>query len=94
MKLAAFAMITAWLPGVIAFVFMLLAPDGTGGKGGDAKVGGNGVAVGGPGGHGGKYGHGGAGGSGEVKGDGVAAGGAGGSAGDDGVWRDSLSIQY
>jgi hypothetical protein len=67
---------------------------GQGGKGGDAKVGGSGVAIGGPGGQAGKYGIGGAGGSGEVHGDGLAAGGAGGAAGDDGIWRAPAKSGY
>ena len=50
---------------------------GIGGKGGDAKVGGSGIAVGGEGGRAGKYGRGGDGGSAEVHGDGMGAGGAG-----------------
>lgn len=67
---------------------------GTGGKGGDAKVGGSGIAIGGPGGPAGKYGVGGTGGGGEVHGDGLAAGGAGGAAGDDGVWRSPAKSGY
>jgi hypothetical protein len=72
------------------------ASGGIGGKGGGAKVGGSGIAVGGPGGPAGRYGVGGEGGSAEVGGDGIAAGGAGGSAGDDGkgarqVWLRGLS---
>lgn len=72
------------------------APDteGSGGKGGDAKVVGNGIAIGGPGGQGGKYGIGGAGGSAEVDGNGLAAGGAGGAAGEDGVWRAPAKSGY
>jgi len=69
-------------------------PTGQGGRGGGAKVGGSGIAIGGPGGHGGKYGRGGEGGGGEVKGDGFAAGGAGGSAGDEGVWRPPAKSGY
>ncbi len=57
-----------------------------GGKGGNAKVEGNGIAIGGPGGRGGKYGKGGDGGSAEVKGDGLAAGGEGGSVDSDNLW--------
>jgi hypothetical protein len=67
---------------------------GLGGKGGDAKVGGSGMALGGPGGQAGKYGSGGAGGSAEVSGDGVAAGGSGGAAGDEGVWRAPAKSGY
>ncbi len=67
---------------------------GQGGHGGDAKVGGSGIAIGGPGGHAGKGGRGGDGGGGEVKGDGVAAGGAGGHAGDVGVWRPPAKSGY
>jgi hypothetical protein len=59
---------------------------GQGGQGGNAKVVGSGIAIGGPGGHGGKYGRGGDGGGGEVQGDGIAAGGAGGSADGDDLW--------
>jgi hypothetical protein len=69
-------------------------PEGTGGKGGDAKVGGSGVAIGGPGGQAGKYGRGGDGGSAEVQGDGHAAGGAGGSVNDEGVWRHPAKSGY
>jgi len=69
-------------------------PGGVGGKGGDAKVGGNGIAVAGPGGSAGKYGAGGVGGNAEVSGDGIAAGGAGGSAGDDGIWRAPAKSGY
>jgi hypothetical protein len=65
-----------------------------GGKGGDAEVGGSGIAIGGPGGHGGKHGAGGDGGNAKVQGDGVAAGGEGGSAGDDGVWRPPARSGY
>jgi len=61
--------------------------EGSGGAGGSAKVGGNGIAIGGPGGHAGKYGRGGAGGSAEVSGDGIAAGGGGGSVDTDTLWR-------
>jgi len=64
-----------------------LAIEGQGGKGGDAKVGGNGIAIGGPGGHG-------DGGGGEVPGDGIVAGGEGGSAGDDNVWRPPARSGY
>jgi hypothetical protein len=67
---------------------------GEGGKGGDAKVGGSGIAIGGPGGNAGRYGRGGDGGGGEVSGDGIAAGGAGGAAGDDGVWRAPAKSGY
>ena len=67
---------------------------GSGGKGGNAKVGGSGSAFGGPGGQAGKYGIGGAGGSAEVHGDGLAAGGAGGAAGDDGIWRAPAKSGY
>ena len=67
---------------------------GIGGKGGNATVNGNGIAIGGPGGHGGKYGNGGYGGSAEVQGDGIAAGGAGGAAGDDGIWRAPAKSGY
>jgi hypothetical protein len=69
-------------------------PEGSGGKGGDAKVGGTGIAIGGSGGQAGKYGLGGAGGSAEVHGDGLAAGGAGGAAGEDGVWRPPAKSGY
>ena len=69
-------------------------PEGIGGKGGDAKVGGNGVAIGGPGGHAGKYGSGGNGGNGEVKGNGVSVGGEGGAAGADEVWRPPARSGY
>ena len=68
--------------------------NGTGGKGGDAKVGGSGLAFGGPGGAAGKYGVGGAGGSAEVTGDGIAAGGAGGAAGNDDVWPPPAKSGY
>jgi hypothetical protein len=68
--------------------------EGRGGKGGDAKVGGSGIATGGPGGQAGKYGIGGTGGSAEVHGDGLAAGGAGGAAGDDGIWRAPAKSGY
>ena len=64
-----------------------MSVQGQGGRGGNASVGGDGIAIGGPGGPAGKYGRGGDGGGGEVKGDGIAAGGAGGAAGDDGIWR-------
>jgi hypothetical protein len=67
---------------------------GAGGTGGGAKVGGNGIAIGGPGGPSGKYGTGGAGGAGEVAGDGIATGGAGGASGDDGVWRAPAKSGY
>jgi hypothetical protein len=69
--------------------------NGRGGKGGDAKVFGSGVGIGGPGGHGGRLGRGGDGGSVEVHGDGYrAAGGAGGSISDDGVWRPPAKSGY
>jgi hypothetical protein len=68
--------------------------EGSGGKGGDAKVGGSGIALGGPGGQAGKHGIGGAGGSAEVHGDGLAAGGAGGAAGEDGIWRAPAKSGY
>src|SRR5208337_1096972 len=68
--------------------------EGQGGKGGDAKVGGSGIAIGAPGGQAGKYGIGGAGGSAEAHGDGLAAGGAGGPAGDDGIWRAPAKSGY
>jgi hypothetical protein len=68
--------------------------EGQGGKGGDAKVGGSGIAIGGPGGAAGKYGRGGDGGGGEVAGDGIAAGGEGGAAGDDSVWRPPARSGY
>jgi hypothetical protein len=67
---------------------------GAGGKGGSARVGGHGIAIGGSGGQAGKYGKGGDGGSGEVVGDGLAAGGAGGAAGDDGLWRAPAKSGY
>ncbi len=67
---------------------------GQGGEGGDAKVFGSGVAIGGPGGQAGKSGRGGAGGSAEVHGDGHAAGGAGGSVNDEGVWRPPAKSGY
>lgn len=67
---------------------------GSGGTGGSAKVGGNGKAIGGPGGSGGTYGIGGAGGNAVVEGDGVAVGGAGGHAGVDGVWRPPAPSGY
>lgn len=57
-----------------------------GGMGGNAKVMGNGVAIGGSGGRGGKYGQGGKGGSAELTGDGLAVGGEGGSVDSDNVW--------
>jgi hypothetical protein len=69
-------------------------PNGQGGKGGDAKVFGSGIAIGGPGGRAGLYGRGGDGGGGEVHGDGVAAGGAGGHAGQDGVWPPPAKSGY
>jgi hypothetical protein len=68
--------------------------EGIGGKGGDATVGGSGIAIGGLGGRAGKYGTGGAGGSAEVHGDGLAAGGTGGAAGEDGVWRPPAKSGY
>ncbi len=67
---------------------------GNGGRGGDAKIGGNGIAFGGPGGQAGKYGTGGTGGSAEVHGDGLAVGGAGGAAGNDGIWRAPAKSGY
>lgn len=67
---------------------------GNGGKGGNASVGGNGTAIGGPGGAAGKHGKGGDGGSAEVRHDGLAAGGAGGAAGDDGIWRAPAKSGY
>ncbi|MGO9237111.1 MAG: hypothetical protein ACLP4V_24680 [Methylocella sp.] len=68
--------------------------EGQGGQGGDAKVDGNGLAIGGTGGQAGKYGKGGDGGSAEVHGDGIAAGGSGGAAGEDGVWRAPAKSGY
>lgn len=59
-----------------------------GGKGGDASVGGNGVAIGGRGGRSGLGGVGGDGGGGHVSGDGMAMGGDGGDAGT--PWRPAL----
>jgi hypothetical protein len=73
---------------------VLSQQQGQGGLGGFAKVGGNGMALGGPGGAVGKYGVGGAGGSADVSGDGIAVGGAGGAAGDDGVWRAPAKSGY
>jgi hypothetical protein len=73
---------------------MTTMPEGSGGKGGDAKVGGTGIAIGGSGGQAGKYGIGGAGGSAEVHGNGLAAGGAGGAAGEDGIWRAPAKSGY
>lgn len=68
---------------------------GTGGNGGNAKVGGNGIAIGGPGGNRDKYGHGGGnGGSAEVQGDGLAAGGAGGSVDSDDLWSPPARSGY
>jgi hypothetical protein len=64
------------------------------GKGGDAKVGGSGTAIGGPGGNVGKYGRGGDGGSAEVQGDGLAAGGAGGSVDSDDLWSPPAQSGY
>jgi hypothetical protein len=63
-------------------------PAMAGGRGGDAKVGGNGIAIGGPGGNigPGGVGRGGDGGGGEVHGDGIAAGGAGGSVDGVNIW--------
>jgi len=60
----------------------------SGGKGGNAKVSGNGLAAGGPGGSiaNDAQGHGGDGGSAEVYGSGIAAGGAGGSVGSSVYW--------
>lgn len=69
-------------------------PEGNGGKGGNAKVNGDGIAIGGPGGPAGKYGAGGAGGSAVVHGDGLATGGAGGAAGDDSMWRAPAKSGY
>jgi hypothetical protein len=57
-----------------------------GGRGGNAKVEGSGIAIGGPGGKGGKYGKAGDGGSAEVKGEGLAAGGEGGSVDSNNLW--------
>lgn len=68
--------------------------EGSGGKGGNAKVGGSGTALGGSGGQAGKNGTGGAGGSAEVLRDGTAAGGAGGAAGEDGIWRAPAKSGY
>ena len=68
--------------------------EASGGQGGDARVSGIGIAIGGPGGQGGKYGIGGVGGSAEVHGDGLAAGGAGGAAGEDRVWRAPAKSGY
>lgn len=68
--------------------------EGSGGKGGDAKVGRSGIAIGGPGGQACKYGIGGSGGSAEVHGHGIAAGGAGGAAGEDGIWRAPAKSGY
>lgn len=67
---------------------------GKGGRGGSASVRGSGIAIGGPGGAGGKYGIGGAGGDAVVNGNGIAVGGAGGTAGDDGVWRAPAKSGY
>ena len=67
---------------------------GRGGAGGQAKVGGGGVAIGGPGGHAGKIGRGGAGGHAEVSGDGIAVGGAGGSGDQDDLWRPPAQSAY
>ena len=73
--------------------------EGRGGKGGDAEIKGNGIAIGGPGGQADKYGVGGDGGSAKMEGDGdgrplfaIAVGGAGGAAGDDGVWRPPVNL--
>lgn len=68
--------------------------EGSGGKGGEAKIGGSGIAIGGPGGQAGSHGIGGAGGRAEVHGDGIAAGGAGGAAGEDGIWRAPAKSGY
>ena len=66
----------------------------SGGKGGDAKVGGSGTAIGGPGGNAGKYGRGGDGGSAEVQDCGLAAGGAGGSVDSDDLWSPPAQSGY
>ncbi len=62
-------------------MYAISAQGGTGGRGGDATVGGKGVAIGGPGGGAGPGGVGGDGGGGGVHGDGLAIGGEGGEAG-------------
>lgn len=67
---------------------------GYGGKGGNATVVGNGIAIGGAGGIAGKYGHGGDGGSGFMQGDGIAAGGAGGSVDSDNLWNPPAASGY
>ena len=75
-------------------------PEGHGGKGGNAEIKGNGIAIGGPGGRAGKYGVGGDGGCAKIEGDGdgpifsIAVGGAGGSAGDYGIWRPPAKSGY
>jgi len=65
-----------------------------GGKGGNAEVGGSGIAIGGPGGKAGTYGRGGDGGSAEVKGVGIAAGGEGGSVDSDNLWSPPARSGY
>lgn len=67
---------------------------GQGGRGGNASVGGSGVAIGGPGGNAGERGRGGDGGSAHVAGDGYAAGGAGGHVAKEGVWSPPAKSGY
>lgn len=69
-------------------------PEKSGGRGGNASVGGSGIAIGGPGGVGGSLGRGGDGGGAKVDGNGIAVGGAGGHAADIGVWRPPAQSGY
>jgi hypothetical protein len=92
---AACAMLTFGIGRKIYERKQLPAPvGGRGGRGGNATVGGNGIAIGGPGGHAGSGGRGGDGGGGTLQGDGLAAGGAGGHAGEEGVWRPPAKSGY
>jgi len=75
-------------------VATLATPPSVGGKGGDASVIGSGLAIGGPGGHGGSVGRGGEGGSARVVGNGIAAGGEGGSVDSNTLWSPPARSGY
>jgi len=72
----------------------LTVENGSGGKGGNASVKGSGIAIGGSGGHSGKYGRGGDGGSATLDGDGIAVGGEGGSVDSDVLWHPPARSGY
>lgn len=94
--LTALAAVLTLVGGAIAWLFRKPGKpaNGTGGRGGNANVRGNGIAIGGKGGMSGAFGHGGDGGSAKVHGAGLAAGGEGGHACEAGVLRPPARSGY